>query len=295
LEPGRTYHYRANSVEILKLRPYQVYYGDTLNGKEFSFTTLNPEKESINFLIVNDIHTNGGRLATHLKAGDAAGKDLVLFNGDMLDVFEEESQLLGPIIDTSCRYFASNVPFVFIRGNHETRGILSRQLKEYLDYPDNHYYCGFTAGPVHFVVLDCGEDKTDDNRYYYGLADYDRYRLKQVEWLKVHIKTDEYQKAPFRIFIIHMPVHPGDGSSHGLKFLYEHFGPVIREAGADLMISAHIHRHLLLNEKLSGLGCPLLINGNTNRIEATATRDKIAIRVVSEKGETVLERELGKD
>lgn len=295
LEPGKTYHYRPHSVEILKLRPYQVYYGDTLTGKEFSFSTLSSLKDTVRFLVVNDIHTNGGRLAAQLKSGSASVKDLVFFNGDMLDVFEQESQLLGPIIDTSCRYFAGTVPFVFIRGNHETRGIMARQLKDYLDYPDNCYYYAFADGPVHFVVLDCGEDKPDDNRYYYGLADYDRYRLDQLEWLKRHVKSNEYVKSPFRVFIIHMPVHPGDGTGYGLTFLYDHFGPVIREAGADLMIAGHTHRHLLLNEKLSGLGFPLLINGSTNRIEATATKEKIVVRVVSETGEKVLETEIVKE
>ncbi|MFA5816334.1 MAG: hypothetical protein WC865_12005 [Bacteroidales bacterium] len=68
LQPGMKYTYKLHSVELIKLRPYQIYYGD------------------------------------------------------IVDNFETESQLLGPIIDTSVRYFASNVPFGFIRGNHETRG-----------------------------------------------------------------------------------------------------------------------------------------------------------------------------
>jgi acid phosphatase type 7 len=203
LEPGANYTYKLSSVELLKLRPYQVYFGDTLKGKENDFTTLTSTGESARVLVVNDIHTNGARLAGLLKSGKAAEKDLVFFNGDIVDNFEFEAQLLGPIIDTSVRYFASGVPFVFVRGNHETRGIMSRNLKDYLDLPDNRYYFAFDQGPAHFVVLDCGEDKPDNNRYYYGLADYDRYRLEQVDWLREHVKISRLPEC--RIQADHCP------------------------------------------------------------------------------------------
>jgi hypothetical protein len=294
LEPGKPYSYKVNPVEILKMKPYQGYFGDNIKSKEYKFTTQNNIKKTTRFLVVNDIHTNGKRLSQHLTAGDAASQDLVFFNGDMLDVFEHEDQLLNVIIDTSVRCFATTVPFVFIRGNHETRGILSRKLKGYLDYPQDRYYYSFDQGPVHFIILDCGEDKSDDDPAYYGLADYDRYRATQLEWLKEEVKSEAFRNATYRIYLIHMPVHAGDGSSHSLLFLSDHFGPVIKEAGGDLMIAAHTHRHLWLPEKLSGLGMPLLINGNLNRIEAEAGEQSLKIKVLSLNNEIVTEKEINK-
>lgn len=292
LQPGGKYSYKLHSVELMKLRPYQIYYGDTVKGKEFSFTTLNPSKKTTRFMVVNDIHTNGGKLAGFLKSGGAADQDLLVYNGDIVDNFETEAQLLGPIIDTSVRYFATDVPFVYVRGNHETRGVMSRKLKDYLDFPDNRYFSAFDQGPVHFVILDCGEDKPDDNRYYYGLADYDHYRLEQLAWLREHVKTPAYRNAIFRLIIIHMPVLGGERAGYGPQFLSQHFGPVIREAGADLMISAHTHRHLWLDPPASGFGFPMLINGNNNYIRVDATGQALSIRVISEKDSTVLSREL---
>ncbi|MFH0760047.1 MAG: FN3 domain-containing metallophosphoesterase family protein [Bacteroidota bacterium] len=292
LEPGKSYSYKVNPVEILKLKPYQVYFGDTIKSKEYKFTTQNNVNKTTRFLVVNDIHTSGKRLSQHLNSGGAASLDLVFYNGDMVDVFEDEAQLLDSIIDTSVRCFAASVPFVYIRGNHETRGILSRKLKGYLDYPQDRYYYSFDQGPVHFIVLDCGEDKPDNNQYYYGLADYDRYRLAELEWLKEEVKSEAFRNAAYRVYLIHMPVHPGDGSSHSLLFLSDNFGPVIKEAGGDLMIAAHTHRHLWLPEKLSGLGIPLLINGNLNRIEAEAGEQSLKIKVISETNEVVLEKEI---
>jgi predicted MPP superfamily phosphohydrolase len=294
LVPGTEYSYKVQAAELMKLRPYQIYYGDTVRSKEFTFTTQNPAKKSIRFMVVNDIHTNGGKLAGFLKSGDALSQDLLVYNGDIVDNFETEDQLLGPIIDTSVRYFASRVPFVFVRGNHETRGIMSRRLKEYLSYPENRYYHAFDQGPVHFVVLDCGEDKPDNNRYYYGLADYDRYRLEELEWLKGHLKTAAYRKAAFRVILIHMPVLGGENAGYGPGFLAEHFGPVLKEAGADLMISAHTHRTAWHDPQQSGLGIPMLVNGNLSFIQADADENLLKIKVVSDKNETVLTQEIKK-
>ncbi|MDD4646376.1 MAG: FN3 domain-containing metallophosphoesterase family protein, partial [Bacteroidales bacterium] len=237
LQPGTQYSYKIHSVELMKLKAYQIYFGDTVKGKEFRFTTQNPLKKTTRFMVVNDIHTNGGKLAGFLKSGKAAEQDLVIFNGDMVDYFETESQLLSSIVDTSVRYFASGVPFCFVRGNHETRGILSRELKKYLDVPDNHYYYAVDQGPVHFVMLDCGEDKPDSNKYYYGLADYDLDRLQELEWLKEQVKTPAYQNAAFRVIVVHMPLLAVETDGYGQYFLTHNFGPVIRDAGADLIIA----------------------------------------------------------
>jgi hypothetical protein len=294
LQAGIKYAYRISSVELLKLRPYQIYYGDTLKGREFSFTTLDPNLKTTRFLVVNDIHTNGAKLAGFLKAGEAAKQDLVIFNGDLVDNFETESQLLGPIIDTSVRYFASGVPFVFVRGNHETRGIMSRKLKDYLDYPENRYYHAFDEGPVHFVVLDCGEDKPDDNRYYYGLADYDRYRMQELDWLREHVRTAAYRKAAYRVIIVHMPLLTGEKYGYGPQFLTDHFGPVLREAGAELMIAAHTHSNLWLDPPASGFGFPMLVNSNTSFVQVEASPKTLAIKVTSDKGEVIMTREIPK-
>jgi acid phosphatase type 7 len=292
LKPGNRYVYRICAVEILKHRPYQVYFGDTLRGKEFQFTTADQNASTFSCQIVNDIHTNGGRLGSFLSSGRAFEKDLVIFNGDMVDNFETVDQLLGPILDTSVRHFATGVPFLFVRGNHETRGILSRTLKEYLAFPEDRYYYSIDYGPVHLVVLDCGEDKPDSNRYYYGLADFDNYRLKQAEWLKEHVKTEPYLKAPFRVVVIHMPLQAGDKAGYGPAFLYEHFGPILREAGADLMISAHTHRTQWLDPASSGLGFPVLINGNNSFINLSADTKSISLQVITDKGEVSVDRKV---
>ena len=157
------------------------------------------------------------------------------------------------------------------------------------------------------MILDCGEDKPDDNRYYYGLADFDQYRMQELEWLKNEVNTPEYRNARFRVIIVHMPIIPvykiiyarlpfliKENRGYGPGFLAEHFGPVLREAGADLMIAAHTHRHLWLSPPFSGYSFPVLINGNTNYVKAVATDQSLSIQVISDQGVSVFNKDLKK-
>jgi hypothetical protein len=89
-----------------------------------------------------------------------------------------------------------------------------------------------------------------------------------------------------------MPILAVGTDAYGQYFLSHHFGPVIQEAGADLIIAAHTHRHLWLAPLLSGFTFPMLINGNTNYVKLEATPQTLSIRVISDKEETILSKEL---
>jgi len=279
LEPGVTYKYSINSVQILKYQAYRVYYGDTLARKAESFSTFPLKKDQTNFLVINDVHDNSSKLASYLKNASSGDKDLVFFNGDMVDYLQSPDQLFPGFIDTAVYYFATQKPFYYVRGNHETRGFVARDLKSYFDYQSDSFYYGFDYGPVHFTVLDCGEDKPDNNRYYYGLADYDAYRLKELAWLKEEVKSENFIKARYRIVIIHMPVLKEEKQGYGMRFLADNFGPVLQSAGINLAISAHTHRNTFYEAGKSGFGFPVLVNSNNSFIEVFADQQDINIAV----------------
>ena len=124
-------------------------------------------------------------------------------NGDMLDV-HDISELYSGFMDVCVERFATRKPFYFVRGNHDTRGKDARKLKKYFDFPKDKYYYSFNQGPVRFIVLDSGEDKADNHQYYSKLADFDNYRLEELEWLKKEIEKDEFKDALFKLSLIHI-------------------------------------------------------------------------------------------
>lgn len=284
LEPGQTYQYSINSIQILKYQAYKIYYGDTINTKPERFTTLNPGSSKINFTVINDVHEYSGKLASYIKNGDPSAQEFFIYNGDMVNYVQNADQLFTGFIDTTVSYFAKNKAFFYARGNHEARGMAGREFKDYFDFPGNRFYYSFDNGPVHFVVLDSGEDKPDNNRYYYGLADYDSYRLEQLEWLKKEVKSEAFLKARYRIVIVHMPIIKEEKQAHGLKFLTDHFGPVLKSANINLMMSAHMHRNSFYDKERSGFGYPVLINSNNSFVEVFVDNNRIEAVVKSEKG-----------
>jgi acid phosphatase type 7 len=287
LQPGITYKYRVNSVQIMKYQAYRIFYGDTVNSKNLSFTTIPAKADKVNFTVVNDVHENSGKLASYLRNGKPGEQDFYFFNGDMLDYMQETSQIFAGYIDTATKYFASVKPFYYIRGNHETRGYEARKLKEYFDFKDDRFFYSFDEGPVHFVVLDCGEDKTDDNRYYFGLADYDKYRSEELEWLKKEVKSDAYKNAKYRVIMVHMPIIKEEKQGWGMKFLADNFGPVLQNTSVDLMISAHTHRNSFYEAGKSGFGYPVLVNSNNSFVEVSADQMSFMAAVKDEAGKII--------
>ena len=144
--------------------------------------------------------------------------------------------------------FAKEIPFVYVRGNHETRGKFARMLPNYLTTPRGKYYYSFDHGPVHFLVMDGGEDKDDTHWAYSGLADFDRYRDEQKAWLEKEIQTDAYKKAAFRIVLVHMP-HRQSEDRHGVTDLHNKWRPLFNQGKIDLMISGHTHRYAVVEPK----------------------------------------------
>jgi UDP-2,3-diacylglucosamine pyrophosphatase LpxH len=205
----------------------------------------------------------------------------------MVDYLQSDTQLYQGFIDTAVTYFASRKPFYYVRGNHEVRGYRARELKDYFDFTEEKFYYSFDNGPVHFIVLDCGEDKPDNNRNYYGLADYGSYRLGELECLKKEVRSDAYRNAKRRIVIIHMPIVKEQNQNHAMKFLADHFGPVLQTSNVDLMISAHIHRNVFYEADQSGFRYPLLVNSNNSFVEVFADLNGIKAVVKDTEGKVI--------
>ena len=85
-------------------------------------TTLNPDKKTISFAVVNDIHGNDSLFRQLLGGVTEKNTDFVVLNGDMTSMIESERQLFDGYLRSASELFAANVPFCFVRGNHENRG-----------------------------------------------------------------------------------------------------------------------------------------------------------------------------
>ena len=290
LKAGTTYRYRIFAQEVTGHRGWHVLYGDVAASDVYSkaplaFTTLDTSKANTSFVVVNDIHQDAKRMDTLLDRAGYKTKDLVIFNGDMLSLFDKEAKFWGGFMDTAVSKFAAEKPLYYVRGNHETRGQLADQFKRYVRPNDDKLYFTFQQGPVFFICLDTGEDKPDTDLEYAGITDYDNYRTEQAQWLRQVVKSEAYKRARFHVVIAHIPPRYDKSAWHGDIEVREKFVPILNEAGIDLMICGHLHEFAYTKPNGS-LKFPILTNSNMAAVSGETRDGHLDIKVIELDGRT---------
>ena len=242
LKPDTKYYYQVHSKEIIHFKPYSLEYGETISSPVFSFTTPGEAPDTVSWLVLNDIHDRPASIPHLIDLNGSLPYDYVFYNGDMFDYQTDEQQIIDHLIQPSSQSFASSKPFMFVRGNHETRGKFSRDLPNYFSNIGGKHYFAYEWGPVYNLVLDTGEDKPDDHPVYAGIVDFDQYRRGQARWAEKIMSSEAFRQAKFRVVMMHIPpYHSGDW--HGTLHCREVFAPLFEKYKVDLVISGHTHKH----------------------------------------------------
>lgn len=280
LLPGKNYHYRVCSREILDFIPNKIVYGATFASPVSAFKTSVSNADKVEFVVLNDIHDRPESFEVLMKYQGDTRKDFVFLNGDMFNFQTDEDQLVNHLINPLGNIFAANTPFILSRGNHEARGKFARHLCDYFDGGKERYYYSFKHGPVYAIVLDSGEDKGDEVAVYGGIVDFDAYRLAQLEWLKEEVQRKEFRKAKFKIVFSHIPTYYS-GSGHGTLHCREHWGPVLNKAKIDLMISGHTHKYGIHPAVKGQHDYPIVIGGGPANGKRTIMNVKVNHKVLN--------------
>ena len=289
LEPGTKYFYRVVSKEITKFHPYKIEYGESIKSDVYSFSTLSPKQVEVSMLIFNDIHDRPATIPHLLNLVDKESTDFVFFNGDILGHIDYEEQVITHLLRTCSEEFATQTPFYFVRGNHETRGKFARNLHNYFANSSEKQYYDFIWGSTHFTVIDSGEDKSDDSEVYAGIVDFDNYRAEQAEWFKnVVSKSNEFQKAKFRVVLMHIPIYYS-GDWHGTMHLRELFSDLFNHAKIDMCISGHTHKYGVYKPEKMKHNYPIIIGGapkkgNRTIINLKADNKSLSISMLRDDG-----------
>lgn len=274
LSPGRTYYYRVVSEEILDFLDRNVIYGDVVKSPVHHFTTLDPDRDNSVFVLINDMHGDRQLLEGMLEQVDWNGVDFVVFNGDMVDHFEEPTDISTHILNPAAKYFAKHIPLVFVRGNHESRGPYARDLPDYVLDGQQKFYYTFEQGPARFAVMDSGEDKEDQHIEYSGLAHFGPYRRQQTEWLKEEVQSARSPSGRVEVVFSHMPLFGGN-NWHGERQIRGMWAPLFDKKGVRVVISGHTHELAHLPPDQTGVGFHLLINGRKMTARVIIKRDQI--------------------
>ncbi len=289
LKPGTSYRYRVYTQEVLSHQSYVVKYGSIAASAVFRaklpvFTTNDTKAGHLQFAVINDMHQKNDVIRQLLGQVDWKTNQMVFFNGDMQNNSRSEEQIFSSFMDTADSIFADRIPMYYARGNHETRGEFAAEFPRYFPTESGKLYYLLRSGPVCFVVLDTGEDKPDSDIEYTGIADYDAYRSEQAAWLKEALQRPEYTEAPYKVVVGHIPPF---GGWHGEKEVADKFVPLLNEAGAQIMLAAHLHRNVKKAPEAGAWRFPILVNSNASIIKAKADKQQLLIEVFNLEGKKI--------
>jgi 3',5'-cyclic AMP phosphodiesterase CpdA len=250
--------------------------------------TWNPQKAGFSFCVVNDIHENAARLDSLLNQVPLDRQDMVFLNGDMIDHWTRENQPFDGFLDLCVRRFARTAPMVYVRGNHETRGALARGLLDFFPTPNGRHYHAFRHGPVAFLILDSGEDKSDSNKEYSGLVDFDAYRAQQTQWLRLAVQDESFRTARYRVVLVHMPPSTNP-RAYGASQVHTLWSPILNEASIDLVLCGHTHRLAWIDPNESANRYPILINAPDTVVQVDVSDRRLGVTVKKADGQVVHE------
>jgi hypothetical protein len=278
LERGTEYRYRIFSRAVML---EQLMYGHVASSNVYRraplrFTTLDAGKPAISLVVLNDIHGRVDDLTALSGSVKYGETDLMIFNGDMADYMQDEQQLFSAFMDESVRRFAAEIPVFYARGNHETRGLLSRRFSDYFPTNSGKPYYAFRHGPVHFIVLDSGEDKPDSDIEYYGLAQFDAYRSEQQEWLRSELQSESFRTAPYKVVVMHIP--PVASGWHGTFEVQKKFLPLLTNTGITVMFCGDTHRYEYVEPNAALHDFPILINAANTSLEVSVTPIEMSVK-----------------
>lgn len=285
LRPGTTYYYRVCYKPIKSFGPYKVEFDTEERTPITKLKTLPAANHPVIAVIYNDLHNNRETFRLLRKAIGEEPFDFTIFNGDCLADPQQPGNVLSTLADFTVNADAATRPAFFVRGNHETRGAFARELPQHFSWPGDKPYYAFSAGPVRFLVLDCGEDKDDTNPAYSGLGDFESFRRIETEWLKKELQSRAFRKATWRVLVHHIPLYPEAKGETAFQPCLRLWGKLLTKAHIDLAINAHTHNRVFHPANTVGAPYPIAVGGAPTAkaasvmfLEADSKRLKLQMR-----------------
>ena len=289
LQPGQKYYYRVCSTEMLVYKAYSKAFGNTAVSEFGTFEIPEADEDEFTALVFNDLHQRGATFQALMEQVKDVDYDFVFFNGDCIDDPNNRAQASRFIKQLTEGVKGDQVPTFFMRGNHEIRNAYSIGLRDHFDYVGGKTYGAFNWGDTRIVMLDCGEDKTDDHKEYSGLNDFTQLRQDQVGFLKQELSSKAFKKAKKRILIHHIPLYGFDGN-----LCNDLWRPVLEKAPFDICLNAHLHKYAFHPKGSQKCAYPVIVGGGNKVENATVIilekkKDELKIKVLNAQGETLLD------
>ena len=260
----------AYTVCCRKMIERKPYFSDTGDIETAVFNFRPVSGDCIIAYHIADTHNkiDGPVAAAKFFETETGGLDLLILNGDIPNDSGaiENFDNIYKIIEDITR---GEIPVVFSRGNHDTRGIFAEKIADHTPVRNGSSFFTFRIGNMWGMILDCGEDKVDSHPEYGNTVCCHEFRKRQTRFIEEVIRnaSAEYdaEGVSHKVIISHVPFYRAfpdpfniEGGIYGkwCSLIGEHIKP-------EIMI--HGHEHFLALDMpgdeadVRGLPCPGVI------------------------------------
>lgn len=232
------------TIHIAPLEDHCCYYPkpEETEAYEYDFHPVATDRP-VEFYVLADTHGDSKTPACAALARPHI--DALILCGDIGDSADTPEQI-ETLHRLSSDITHGEIPVIYARGNHDTRGHMAERLTEYIPTRNGSTYYQFKLGRIWGIVLDAGEDKPDNVPEYGGVCDYPAFRRAQTEYLRriISDKDNTYgaQDVEYRIGICHMNFAYSKYSfANTTPEIYSDWVSCLNEIGIDIMLCGHNH------------------------------------------------------
>lgn len=258
---------------IIKRKPY-FSVTHSVQQQKFTFRKV-PEGRATAYQIADAHNMIDEPVAAAKKFIEGYGKiDFLILNGD---VPEDSGKIknFDTIYEICSRITKGEIPVVFSRGNHDTRGIYAEKIAEYTPCENGNSYFTFKIGGVFGIVLDCGEDKPDNHEEYGNMVACEFFRKKETAFLEKLSADFEAVKAeanPEHIIVVaHNPFTRRYPEPFNIEEdTYAYWSRLLKEKiRPEIMICGHIHKFSVdypgCDKDAFGQPCPVVVGSQVDK------------------------------
>lgn len=226
--------------------------------------------DGIQYYAISDNHLTTD--STAAAAGYWGDKlDFLVALGDSANWIDNENEL-SLLLHLASDITQGEVPVLYARGNHETKGLVADEFHKYVGSKNGEFYYTFRMKNIWGIVLDVGEDHEDEHWEFSELAKFDNYRDAQLDFLdEVIANADtEYnaEGVDYRIALCHIPVTfvKKDDPLQEQKFAWVE---KLNQMNLSLILSGHRHELMFAEADLEA-GIDLTVTETYNGTEKKA-------------------------
>lgn len=233
--------YKVCAQKMIYRGPFGGYKGKVIS-QQYNFRPVD-SSDGLVYYSMTDVHAS--RKGAVKAASTVKNMDFLVMLGDNISMVDSEydAQFVNLIANDVTH---GEFPCIYVRGNHEIKGLYAEDLHKYVGSKNGDFYYWFSlssenrVNEVFGIVLDIGEDHDDDWWEYYETAQFRLYQQEQTELLQRIANDKPYAPYNYTLVCCHIPIQFINSRGNHLEVKTTWTG-ILNQIQPDLVVSGHQH------------------------------------------------------